>query len=293
MADIDDSHAGARMTRVELSIGSLDLLRCVRYDHDFPRHSHAQFTVGVFEVGSGTVRYRHAGWRATDGAILAVPPDEVHQAEPLADSGWTYRTLYPSVELVALAVGASANSLQAFFPQPIFHDHELSSETLRVHRALLSDPIDLPIEEAMLGLLRRLVIRHSAGTIPGGTRSSARAVSVARDYIEAHYSLPVRIADLATVCNTSPFHLIRSFRDAVGMPPHAYLMQVRSNRARDLLQQGKSAAASAYLCGFCDQSQFTRTFKRLFGVTPGAYADAVRSGRGKTTSRRTISSARI
>ena len=55
------------------------------------------------------------------------------------------------------------------------------------------------------------------------------------------------------------------------MPPHAYLTQVRANRARELLVRGEPLSAVAYTCGFSDQSHLTRIFKKIFGITPGAY----------------------
>jgi AraC-like DNA-binding protein len=70
---------------------------------------------------------------------------------------------------------------------------------------------------------------------------------------------------------------VRSFTDVVGMPPHAYLTQIRANRARALLLAGETLSGAAYRCGFCDQSHLTRTFKRLFGVTPGSYVAALRT----------------
>ncbi len=270
-----DGPPGACVTRVDLSIGSLDLLQFVRVDHAFPRHSHDHFTVGVFDVGCGSLRYRRATWKATDASILAVTPDEVHEAEPSADGGWTYRTMYPPVSLVAMAVGVRPESLEAFFPRPIVDDPQLSSQLGGVYRALRSSTPDLHTEEALLGVLRRLVTRHAAARESAPVCTSARAVALAREYIDAHYARPVTLAELSIVCDTSPFHLIRSFRDAVGMPPHAYLTQVRATRARDLLLRGETPAGAAYLCGFCDQSHLTRTFKRFFGVTPGAYVQGV------------------
>jgi AraC-like DNA-binding protein len=270
-----DGPPGATLSRAELSIGALDLLRLVDYDHAFPRHAHDHYTVGVFAAGNGSLRYRHAKWLAADGAVLAVPPDEVHAAEPLPGHGWTYRTLYPTTALVALALDDPSRSEPAFFARPIFDDPQLARRVLEVHRALCSPVRDLGVEVALLDVLRTLLVRHAAAR-PSRVPRRARAVAHAREYLDAHFAQPVKLAQLAAACESSPFHLVRSFRDAVGMPPHAYLTQVRANRARDLLVRGESLSAVAYACGFCDQSHLTHTFKRIFGVTPGAYTGALR-----------------
>lgn len=93
--------SGVYVTRVELSIGALDLFRFVNYDHAFPRHSHDRFTVGVFGPQNGTIRFRGSDWKAADGSILAIPPDEAHSANPLPGSGWTIAlsTHQPSLSL--------------------------------------------------------------------------------------------------------------------------------------------------------------------------------------------------
>ena len=267
--------AGARLDRVELSIGGLDLVQFNNYAHSFPRHSHDFFTVGVFAKGNGRLEYRGTAWPADAGAVLAVSPDEVHTAEPRRDHGWTYCAMYPTVELMAHAVGPGAHDRPAFFPAPVFQDETLALELLDVQR-LLREPLpDLAAEERLLAALRRLVARH-AETRLVESRASAppRAVAAAREYLHAHYSRSIKLVELAAVCDSSPFHLVRSFRDAVGMPPHAYLTQVRSNHARDMLLRGVSVSTAAYRCGFADPSHLTRTFKRIFGVTPGAYVAA-------------------
>jgi AraC-like DNA-binding protein len=264
---------GARVDRVALSIGALDLVQLRNYAHAFPRHSHDYYTIGVFADGNGRLAYRGSSWSADEGTVLAVPPDEVHTAEPLADRGWTYRAMYPSAELVALATGRAASpGVPAFFAQPIYHDRVVAQKILDAHVMLLADPPELAAEEALLRALRMLAERHGAGSRPLPIPcASARMVLVARDYLQANFAKPVKLVELATICDASPFHLVRSFRDIIGMPPHAYLTQIRANRARELLCRGETLSGAAYLCGFADQSHLTRTFKRIFGVTPGAY----------------------
>jgi AraC-like DNA-binding protein len=68
---------------------------------------------------------------------------------------------------------------------------------------------------------------------------------------------------------------MRAFRAQYGIAPHAYLVQVRVNRAKRLLADGRSATEVALDAGFADQSALTRHFRRAFGVPPGAYARAI------------------
>ena len=276
-ADSATGVAGVHLSRVELSIGGLDVLRFANYDHAFPRHAHDHYTVGVFDVDNGSLRYRNAKWVAADGSVLAVAADEVHAAEPARGTGWTYRVFYPSISLVALAIDDEPRAASTVFPAPIIDDPSLAGALLRLHEDLVAGTHGLAVEEQLLASLRWLLARHSAARTTRRTpASAARAVELARDYIDTHFAEAVKLAPLAALCETSPFHLIRSFRQIVGLPPHAYLTQVRANRARDMLLRGESVCATAHLCGFCDQSHLTRTFKRLFGMTPGAYIDAHR-----------------
>ena len=73
-------------------------------------------------------------------------------------------------------------------------------------------------------------------------------------------------------------HLIRRFRAAHGVPPHAYLVQIRLLRARRLLAAGERPAAVAAACGFADQSHLGRWFRRAYGLAPGAYRALCRTG---------------
>ena len=69
----------------------------------------------------------------------------------------------------------------------------------------------------------------------------------------------------------SQFALLRAFRAETGLPPHAYLNQIRVRRARTLLDGGITPADVAMTTGFADQAHLTRHFKRVVGVPPGAY----------------------
>ena len=87
---------------------------------------------------------------------------------------------------------------------------------------------------------------------------------------------PVSARALSALVGLHPAYLNRVFSARVGMPPHAYLTDLRVQRARELLAAGRPLSGVAYDTGFADQSHLTRCFKRAVGITPGAYQDQVR-----------------
>lgn len=98
-----------------------------------------------------------------------------------------------------------------------------------------------------------------------------RAAAEAVRFIQENYSRDVSLGDIAEAVHLSPFHVARLFKQALGVSPHQYLIQVRVNSAKALLEAGageRSLAEVASAVGFADQSHLTRHFKRLLGITP-------------------------
>lgn len=91
----------------------------------------------------------------------------------------------------------------------------------------------------------------------------------AREFVEAHLSENVGLAEIAAAAGLSPFHFARSFKASTGLTPHQFLVKCRLERARELLlSRDHSISEVALLAGFCDQSHLSAHFKRLYGATP-------------------------
>ena len=108
---------------------------------------------------------------------------------------------------------------------------------------------------------------------------SAGARRAVEEYIEEHLDGCPTLAQMAAVVRRNPYHIARQFKAATGLPPHQYVILRRVERAKQLLQAGTdlSLAEVALGAGFCDQSQFSRHFKRpLVGVTPGQFRTPAR-----------------
>ena len=91
-------------------------------------------------------------------------------------------------------------------------------------------------------------------------------------YIEEKLAEPVGVRELASQVHMSPFHFARRFKQAVGTPPHAYITQVRIERAKQLLDGTNLPLLEvATRVGYRTQAHFTGVFHRYVGTTPRAY----------------------
>ncbi|GAA5526609.1 AraC family transcriptional regulator [Herpetosiphon gulosus] len=120
--------------------------------------------------------------------------------------------------------------------------------------------------------MAQLIIRH-AQSKPALTAQQRhpKAVTTIREYLAVHYADSISLEQLAQLVNLSPFHTLRMFRQATGLPPHGYLVQLRINQAKQLLHTQLPLAEVAVQTGFSDQSHLNRHFKRVLGVTPLQY----------------------
>lgn len=91
-------------------------------------------------------------------------------------------------------------------------------------------------------------------------------------HIETHYAEPVSMAGMARLAGISATHFNRRFQQLLRTSPTSYLLTVRVQAARRALSETRRTMAEiAADIGFCDQSHFTRHFRRHTGLTPAAY----------------------
>lgn len=129
-------------------------------------------------------------------------------------------------------------------------------------------------------LASRLLIRSPICAGIAGRHSAPRQVSPLRptvlgrviEYLLQNMSSEIRLARLAELAGVSVDHFVRAFRGATGTTPHRYLLELRLNRARDLLGQGSAPVAQvAQECGFSGPAHFSAAFHARFGLTPSQY----------------------
>jgi AraC-like DNA-binding protein len=100
----------------------------------------------------------------------------------------------------------------------------------------------------------------------------ARHLLRAKDLADLRYAEPLGVDDLARAAGLSKAHFSREFRAAFGIPPHAYLLTRRLERAAALLRTTDRTVAQICLdVGLTSVGSFTTSFTRTFGKSPTAY----------------------
>ncbi|MFZ5642647.1 MAG: helix-turn-helix domain-containing protein [Bacillota bacterium] len=74
------------------------------------------------------------------------------------------------------------------------------------------------------------------------------------------------------MANLSSYYFIRVFKAQMGKTPYEYLLDIKMEKAREMLKQRNHTITEiCYECGFNSISHFTTAFKRKVGVTPTYY----------------------
>jgi AraC family transcriptional regulator len=99
-----------------------------------------------------------------------------------------------------------------------------------------------------------------------------RILKRVRERIEASVHTDISLEALAEESGYSRAHFLRMFREATGVTPHQYVLDVRLRHAQEWLRKKNSTLIDiADICGFSSQSHMTSVFRKRLGVTPGEF----------------------
>jgi AraC-like DNA-binding protein len=227
--------------------------------------------------GSKTVRLDDAVYELEAGNLAIIPPNVSITVHPTPNDdlmlhhfavGMTARigTLdlfdrYRFPRVSPLRDEAARHAIAGCWQRLIAETEQLEENELRMLR----------INELTYRLLDQL-IRPLQGGLAAPPMAVDPRVQSACQYIRRQLSAKPGIAAIARHVYTSESHLRLLFRRALGISPMDYMRQVRVERARELLSATKrSLKEISWMLGFEDQSQFSREFRSVEGISPQDY----------------------
>ena len=195
--------------------------------------------------GTGTFYARGQSYRVHPGQAFLIRPGEVTTYRADNADPWHYRWIgFDGI------MSAAFSQLPAVFS--ISGNQFPSAYHLQNTQGL---------EYYLTGLLFQLYGELFA---PGAPNHISRV----ENYIHVSYMQKIRVEEIARHLNLDRRYLTRLFHQTTGQSIQAYLVNVRMTEAAKYLKQGRSVNETAVICGYEDVSNFSRMFKKHYGISP-------------------------
>ena len=253
------------------ALPAVELISGRNVTQEHPRHWHDELYLSATLSGASYLDCLGTTLLTRRGTLAVVAPGEVHANRKIACD---FRCIF-------LDFRAMQNAVEQFLERRIpgfalrsglIEDQRTTSGFLKAHRLFEQGALYQQPDVSALSFLHHLASRHGTARIPlPHLNNEDFAVRRTKCFLDERYAESVSLRQLAQLTGLSAYHLNRSFRRKIGIPPHEYQLQVRILKAKSFLRLGRSISETACLVGFVDQSHFTRHFKRSVGVTPGQF----------------------
>ena len=253
---------------------------------DFPQVAlHWQNSVELVFVkkGMGTVQVGLESMTAMAGDIFVFAPGVLHGLGQVPGETMEYENIFFEVDLL----GGSGDLCYRRYLLPLQSGrlslpHRLTRghpcyctvlECLRQLETVNRDRVlgyELQIKGLLLCLLSALVAQSDG--LPPRENGDTRRLKAVLQYVTAHFAENLPVAEAAAVCQCSPSHFMRWFKQMTGQRFTEYLNIYRLNAAAEALRTTDDTVLTvAERCGFKNLSYFNRAFKASFGLTPREY----------------------
>lgn len=233
------------------------------------RHSHSFAELFYVKSGKGTFLIEDKTFPIVKDDFIILNPNIEHTEISAAASPLEYITLgvedlqfsfLEKEEFLLLNCASLPVSLQSCF-------------TAILAEAEQKTPGYEPICQNLMELFCLYLNRYtqSASEIVS-SRNTSRECSRIKRYIDSNYQEDLTLSSLANMAHLNKYYFVHAFTKFYGQSPMSYLTQRRIQVSRDLLSSSDfSISEIAQLSGFSSSSYFSQCFRRICGMTAGAY----------------------
>ncbi len=219
------------------------------------------------------------------GGALLVSPGETLSAKSSGASEILLLSLAPAhvLDCAARSRLTRADALITFRSPSVSDDPRLSRAARDMADELLEESagqdvvLAALVEQATVHLLRRHAnVRRASHMELSRAGLVDRRIRRAVELMHAQLERDLPLEEIASAAHLSPFHFARLFKKLTGATPHAYLAQLRAERARALLAETDlSITEVATRVGYMSSSHFSKAFRQATGLSPRAFRNAL------------------
>ncbi|MCG7336931.1 AraC family transcriptional regulator [Sporosarcina sp. ACRSM] len=243
----------------------------------FPNHFHEHYTIGFVQRGQCLVSCKNQEYTFSSGDIILLNPYDNHTFMPKKDEPFLYQGFIIRPEVMEdLTLKVTGQNDLPGFTKTMVRNEELYDCLRHLFHMIMNGFSEIEKEESLFFLMTVLIEKYSQSfekCLPKCQEEVERAC----DFINRHYTENISLEQICHYAKLSKSTLLRAFTKSKGITPYRYLITIRVNNAKKLLEQGVLPVDAAFKTGFSDQSHFTNYFTTFIGISPGAYRNLVTS----------------
>jgi AraC family transcriptional regulator len=267
-------------TSCRLNWSGVEVHRYRLQPHETPEHAYPQLAVFLSHTDRPVkVAMRLAGTQVTaefTGGSISIAPPGVPRSTRVEGSGEVTAIFFDPFTIAEMAWAQCDVCNFEVLPQFAIRDPLIYEIGSALDSELMSARPGPRVyaESLAAALAAHVVAKYSnkASQQTPGISLTKTKLRRSIEFIHQNLATDISLGDIAAVANMSKYHFAKSFRQAIGIAPHRYLVKLRIERARKLLvTDNLSIEEIASRVGYSDESHFAAQFLKIVGTTPRRY----------------------
>lgn len=262
-------HLRAPISRRGMTLG----YNCDTVFHTFDFHAHEDYEIFYFQKGEVQYYLEEQAYSLVPGDLLLIPPSVMHRAVMVDENALYQRYILMLSDVQCCKLLDGVDGIFTRRQVKPMHISLQGEDREEVHRKL-EQMMRLPNDSAgrlagdslctLLLLQLEQCAREQKETLEESTQQAQEYVR----YINAHFTEPITLEDVAKRFFISKTHLMRQFKKYTNTTVHNYITSKRLLLAKALLKEGFSLTEAATACGFASYAAFYQAFVHHEGVRP-------------------------
>lgn len=237
----------------------------------YKKHAHQEYAIGVTLRGiqhyhlNGSLQLSHPH------GIMLFNPEQTHDGMAHDESGLDYVMLYIDPRLLLEVVGKKD---MVRFPAPVLYDKRLEQKILSLSQAVLCEQDEALSSELFLSLADSLVETD----LSADYGKDNQLISKAKEMLHGSLEGVLALDEISGELGISKYQFIRAFKTATGITPYQYFLNVKIERAKQLIEQTGDIYEAVAGYGFVDLTHMNKHFKSVYGITAFEYLSHINHG---------------